>query len=144
MIGHVICAAVVVLFYFAFDLIYPPRGLLLRDWIQGIDRVAAWIPPLWPLPITRCGKLNALRTMELWAWWSRLRRDCRPDSYAEGYFSRPALKMTYTISPSKPEAYIFLDKFDRRQVEWFYAGNVGGYTREEVAEMIKRALSDTL
>ncbi len=32
MIGRVICAAVVVLFYFAFDLIYPPRGLLLRDW----------------------------------------------------------------------------------------------------------------
>ncbi len=101
--------------------------------------------------------------MELWAWWSWLRRNLMgeaewigsngknhgalpdaarfatehlaPSSRWPVNWSRPALRMSYTRIDSS--AYLFLDKFDRRQVEWFYADNVGGYTREEVAEMIK-------
>jgi len=140
MIGYVISVVVVVLFYFGFDLIIPPRGEYLKDWIQGIDYVAERIPPLWPLPLTRRGKLRALRTMELWAWWSGLRQaysgrevwvgkssyDCEP--------GRPAIQTGYR---GKSSDYLYLDKFDRDRVADSYAGNVGGYTREELQEMIK-------
>lgn len=82
-------------------------------------------------------RLRMLRTMELWAWWSYLKLAYAdlPNCFALRHFQRKAVKMTYTVRPDNPSAYIFLDKFDRKNVERFYAGNVGGYTRHELIEL---------